>query len=157
MFNLKLGDEKSREKGTLFGILRGTLFGVIAAFLSALVFTFVALMNEDPDKLTSGLAYAALLIGALTSGITSAKAGMNPILASALSGGGYSLIVWLASIPFRVDGEPGISPIVSLLIYLGCVALSAVCGLVFRRRPAKLTSIKKSPAAMVRKQLGRRG
>ena len=157
LFNSKHGDEKNKEKSGVFGIIRGSLIGVASAFLSALVFTLVALMNEDPEKLAYGLAYAALAIGALMAGVASEKEGINPALASFLSGVGYVLIIWLASIPFRADGDPGISPVVSLLVYLGCAAVSAVFGLLFRRRPATLASMRRSPAAAVRKQLGNRG
>lgn len=157
LFNSKHGNEKNKEKGAVFGILKGSLFGVLSAFLSALIFTLVALMNEDPEKLAQGLAYASLAIGALVAGVASEKEVGNPALASFLSGVGYVLVVWLASIPFRVGGELGISPVASLLIYLGCAAVSALFGFLFRRRPAKLASMRRSPAAAVRKQLGNRG
>ncbi len=154
MFNSKPGDKKS--SGSLpFGIVKGTLFGVLSAAVLAFVFTFVALMREDPDKLLGGLAYAALFIGALVSGIASPKSDVNPVFSSALAGGGYALVIWLASMPYRAGGNPEISPVISLLLYLGCIAVSVVGGLVFRRRSAKLSSLRKSPAAAVRKQLGR--
>lgn len=155
LFNSKNGDKK--EKTALFGILRGSLIGALAALLSALIFTLVAFQNEDPEKLIGGLAYAALAIGAIAAGAFSEKEGMNPVLAAFLSGGGYALIIWLVSIPFRADGESGMPPIISLLIYLGCAAASALFGFLLKRRPAKLTSMRRSPAAAVRKQLGGRG
>ncbi len=155
MFNSKTGDSKS-SGGLPLGIVKGTLFGVLSAAVLAFIFTFAALMTEDPDKLLGGLAYTALFIGALVSGIVSPKSDVNPTFSSAMSGGGYALVVWLASMPYRAGGEPGISPVISLLLYLGCIAVSAVGGLIFRRRSPKLASLRKSPAAAVRKQLGRR-
>lgn len=157
LFNFKLGDEKNRDGNVIFGILKGILLGVLTAAVSAFVFTFVALMNEDPDKLVTPLAYVALAVGTLTAGIAVPKRDMSPIVAAALSGGGYALVMWLASLPYRAGGEPGISPIISLLLYLGCVVLSVIGGLVFRKRTTKVTSLRKSPAAAVRKQLGHRG
>ncbi len=155
MVRSNFGSDTKREMGAPLGILKGSLFGVASAVILAFLLTAVAIMTEDPDKLVGVFAYAALASGAIVCGISTPRDVMNPVLASALSGGGYSLVLWLASMAFRGDGVSEHSPLISILLYLGCVLVSMAARLIFTPRGKKVRVGNKSPAAMVRKQLGR--
>lgn len=149
------GDTKGNGNLPL-GILKGSGIGVGVAVILALVFTAVALMTEDPDKLIGILAYAALFIGALAAGIAAPRQGIARALSSALSGAGYALIIWLASIFFRGSGEATLPFYVALILYIACVGVSTLGGLIFGGTCRRSVSGKKNPAALIRKQLGHR-
>lgn len=148
-------NEKQNSSAVPWNVFKGSLIGVLSAVILALIFTAVALMTKDPDKFAGIFAYGALFIGAFISGVMTPKDGINPIVACLLSGGGYSLILWLTSLSFRKDGTSELSPIISLLLYLGCVVVSVAAGFIFNTRRKSLPRGKKSPVAMLRKQCGR--
>ena len=137
-------------------ILRGSGIGLIFAALLSFVFTAVALSMEDPNRFISPLSYGALFVGALAAGISAPRDGISRPIASAISGGVYSVAIWLASIPFRQNGDGAMPFWISALLYLGCILVSVIGGSIFSGGRQKISRGKKSPAAMMRKSLGTR-
>ena len=155
--NISSKDESYTLGGLLLAAFRGVLFGIGGAALLALVMTAVALMTKDPDKLVGILAYAALLIGAFVCGVTALRSDENHSIAAPLIGGaGYVLVLWLVSLFFRGDTVTPVPPIWMAVGYAVCVLISLVGGLIARPRRMRVGEGKNSPAAQIRRQLGRR-
>lgn len=157
MLNTKPKDESAGVKELLFASLRGTLIGIAATLLSSLIMTAVALMTKDPEGLIGIFALASLVVGSLLGGITANKADTEQRLGSSLvSGGGYVIILWLVSLFFRADTPEPTSPLLAVVVYLGCIAVSLLGGIVARPKQTRIKEGKSNAAARLRRQLGKR-
>lgn len=137
--------------------LRGMIAGIILTVLLLLLLSAIALSLEDPDTVTGAFAYAALALGSLVSGIAAGSGDSeHRIPASALGGVGYVLFLWLVSLFFRAEAQNAVSPVYTLLCYIGCVAVSLIGGTVTRPRRVRTNGGKRSPTALLRGRLGRR-
>lgn len=150
-------DESRGGTDFLWAALRASLIGAFAAMMLALAFSAAALAMTDPDKFVGIFGYAALFLGAVISGIVSVKLDSGRSLLTSLVGGaGYVLVLWLVSLFFRAAAENAVSPLAMALIYIGCIAVSMLGGLMGRGKKWKIGSSKNNPTDIVRKQLGRR-
>ena len=156
MTNTKSKDEASPIGGMLFSALKGALVGIGTSSLLALIFTAVALMTRDPDRLIGIFAYAVLFISSLAGGISSVKADSEQRLLSAFLGGtGYVLILWLLSLFFRADTAEPLPPILMASGYAGCIAAAFIGALIAKPRRMRIKD-GSNVTAQVRRQLIKR-
>ncbi|MBQ8250187.1 MAG: TIGR04086 family membrane protein [Clostridia bacterium] len=157
MINTKPKDEAAGLRELLFASLRGILIAVAATLLLSLILTAVALMTKDPKGLIGIFAYAVLIIASLLGGVTASKTDTEQRLgASLVSGGGYVLVMWLFSLFLRSDTSESASPLWTVIVYIGCIALSLVGSVVARPKRTRIKEGKNSVTARLRRQLGKR-
>ncbi len=157
LINTKQKDEAAGVKELLTASLRGTLASAALALLLTLVLTAVALMTKNPDSLIHVFAYAVLAITSLIGGITASKADSGQRLGASLIGGyGYVLVMWLLSLFFRSDTAGSVSPLLTVSVYIGCIALSLVGGIIAKPKQTRIKEGKNSVTARLRRQLGKR-
>lgn len=146
-------DEPEGIEGLLPAALRGLLAGIILAAILALILSGVAVSMDDPSKLLEVFALASLFIGAFADGLFAAKAFPDGGLAAGVLGGAlYVLLMWLVSLFLRGGATNAASPLMMALGYAGCIAVSALGGLLGRPRTKHWGDGKMSPAAKARKR-----
>ena len=157
LINTKPKDESAGVKELLFASLRGTLIGIAATVLSSLIMTAVALMTKDPESVIGIFALVSLVIGSLLGGIIANKTDTEQRMgASLVSGGVYVIILWLLSLFFRADTPEPTSPLITVVGYIGCIAVSLIGGIIARPKQARIKEGKSNAAARLRRQLGKR-
>jgi len=132
--------------------LKGTLTGICITAVLALILPAVILRFDDPDSITAPLAYVTLALGALSCGIAVRKHGAVPSL---ISGVGFVICLWLVSAASGTDGG-GIGLLWKLIGYACCIGISVLGGTVGKGKKRHPGEGKKSPAALLRRQLDRR-
>ena len=149
-------NQKTDESGLPKLIARSllsSLVGIVISAALALILSAVLVKLKDPASYITPLAYAALFIGCLSCGFAVRKLGT---LASLISGIGYVLCLWLASMLLKdVNSEP-VGLISKLLAYTVCVAVTFLGAMLGKRRKNHVRDGKNSPTASLRRQLGRR-
>ncbi len=154
--NPKTRDDSPSLGGMFFAPLKGMLIGIGITALLCLVFTAVALMGKDPDRLIGFFAYAALFVGSMTCGILAVKSDTQQRLFSGIIGVvGYVLVIWLLSLFFRDDAAEVLPPVWMAAGYLGCILTAFIGALIAK---PKRTHIKdgSSTAAQMRRRLNKR-
>ncbi|MBE6611903.1 MAG: TIGR04086 family membrane protein [Ruminococcaceae bacterium] len=157
MANTNKKDEPAGLSGLAASVIRGTAAGIAAAVLSALTLSAAAMAAADPDSLIGWMAMAALMFGALISGIVSVRCDPGRSIGTGIvSGGAYVLILWLISLFFRGSAEHPPTPLMLAVWYaltLVCAVLGALMG---RGRGRRIGEGKHSPTALARRQLRRK-
>ncbi len=131
--------DKSSGFGEIFiSAMKGFAISVVAAAVLLFAAAGIAINTTDPNSLTSPLGYTALYISAATAGAVSSKlsgyTGGTAVLSAAVSGVMMLVILLLMSfLPAETTVRP-ISPPVKMLMYAAVPAVSALSGLLFRRK-----------------------
>ena len=152
---------KKDEPDSMFGLLcsggRGVIAGVLFSMAAALVLSAVLLCAEDPGAMLGWLPAAVMLVGALIGGFCAVRtdAGRS-LLAGLIAGAGYVLLWWLVSLIFRGSSEASVPPLVTALMYAGCVLAALLGGAIGKGRTVRIREGKNNPAALARKKLGSR-
>lgn len=149
-------DESFTIGTLLFASLKGALLGIAVLLGMSIIMTAVSLGFADPMSAVNVLSYMALGIGALVCGIAALKwDAEQSLLASVIGGAMYVLILWIVSL-FVPRGEVSMPAVWTAVAYAACVIVSLVGGLVARPRRERFGEGRKSPTAVMRKQLGKR-
>lgn len=127
--------------------LKGAALSVTVSLCLAVIFAAVSSALDDPMKFIEAFALFALLFGAAFGGFFAGK--LSSPTAAIISGAFYLLLIWLISLFLRGENAP--SPIIQAVIYLLCMLLSFLSGLV----STKFADRKKSPAARRKRALRR--
>ncbi len=131
--------------------LIGTLSGLITSAALALVLPLILVRLKDPDSFITPLAAVSLFAGAFVCGIAVRRHGA---LSALISGGGFVLCLWLASLTQSSSEPMGIA--VKLLGYALCIVASVIGATIGKRRKSYVGEGKRSPTAKLRKQLVKR-
>lgn len=149
-------DESCGIGELLLASLKGTLLGIAVLIGLSLIMTAVSLGLGDPMSALNVLAYAALGIGAFACGMASFKwDSQQSLLTSVIGGAMYVLILWLISLFIPRTGE-SMPAVWTAVAYAACVIVSLIGGLMAKPRRERFGEGRKSPAAVMRKQLGKR-
>lgn len=119
---------------------------MVAVVLLLFALSFVAYMNEDPDKMLAPLGYIIYFSGAVICGLISAvDSANNKTITGALSGTLYTALLWLISMIFESTDISG-SVLRRIFFYVGGIAsamlVSGTIGRI-RQKGAKKTSMGK--------------
>ena len=110
----------------LLNSLKGAAIGLAAALILLLIFNFISLKTQDPDRLVPFFAHAAQFIGGAVAGFAASRFHrMNGMISGAIAGGFYAIIILLGA----AFSEGEFSVLTSLLICAGILAVSAVTGI----------------------------
>lgn len=133
--------ESSPVSEMIVPALKGFVVSVIAAAVLLFGLTAIAYGMLDPDSLTAPLGYAALYVSAAVAGAVAARitgdTGTTAVLSAAVAGVMLLiLLILMAFLPAETQAN-NISPLVTVLMYAAVPAVSALAGLMFRRRPTR--------------------
>ncbi len=157
MANIRSMDVQSQGRGLLGALARGVPVGMGVAFLLSLILTAVLLGGEDPMQLLAAFAYLAMFLGAAVCGIVCALYERPRAMVYSAAGGGVYIALMLILSLFVSGSSGGSMDIIrALLVYGGCELVSIIAGLLLRPKKRRIGEGRQNPAAMARRQLGRR-
>ena len=116
---------------------RALLLGIASAVLLLLLFTAVAYEQPDPASVVQPLALAALVLSSVLCGVFAGRPSENPLLAGAVSGAIYMLVLTLLSLLSLGDASGEISALWNIILHASVIAASVLGAWIGRKRRAR--------------------
>ena len=138
-------DEPESSCRIAAGAVRGMLSGIAAACITAAAASLILSMQADPDPFIGPASVGALVIGALTAGIVSARVSESAG-APVIAGCGLAALIAVLSVTMG-----GAAPIPMLVRCMLCIGIAIAGGFA---KPAK--RIPRHPGEDARRRLARR-
>lgn len=112
------------------------LFGILSAIVLLLIATAITYAQADPIRFAAPAALAALYLAVALTGAVSARSSETPLLAGALCGAAWLVIVLLLSLIAGGHGGCGLGTISSIIAHVG-IPVAAVLGALIGKRQTK--------------------